>query len=563
MKLRHLLGAFLAASLVLSAATVWLASELQGALERVARTETQRFKSISLADELRQSSDDLTRFARMYVQTGDERFVDYFDRVLAIRNGERLRPDQYEGVYWDLVIYNPGLLDESSGEAASLQDRMKLLGFSEAEFGLLAQAQKRSDELTAIENRAFNAMRGRFDDGTGKHTVAREPDRALAQGLLHGEAYHQAKASIMEPIGRFQRQVNIRTAAALDDVRRDADALLFGTFASAGSLLALLTVLALLVHRRVVRRTGALAGAAEQIAAGNLKARSGVRGSDELGTLGTTFDEMVSRLAETLALVTAAKDRMEEELNIGRDIQMSMVPLTFPAFPEHDEFAIFATLKPAREVGGDFYDFFFIDDDHLCFCVGDVSGKGVPAALFMAVTRTLVRAHATGDRSPATILTRVNEVLSADNPSCMFVTLFLGVLDVRSGECLYTNAGHNPPYCVGPQGVEALAGRHGPVVGVMEGLNYEEGQRRLSGGETLVVFTDGVTEAMNPADELLGEPRLAARLAQRTAVAVPELVDRVVRLVDEFEAGTDQSDDVTVLALRFNGAEAQVDGGSS
>ena len=292
---------FLSASLVLSATTVWLASELQGVLERVTQAETRRFESISLADELRQSSDDLTRFARMYVQTGDERFVEYFERVLAIRNGERLRPEQYEGVYWDLVIHDPGLLDQSPGEAASLQDRMRLLDFSKAEFGLLAQAQKRSDELTAIENRAFNATHGRFDNGTGQYTVSGEPDQALARSLLHGEAYHQAKASIMEPIGRFQRQVNARTAAALDDVRRDADMLLLGTFASSGGLLAVLAVLALLVHRRVVRRTSALAGAAERLARGDYSARVNIGSGDELGDLALAFNQMAESIRRDIS----------------------------------------------------------------------------------------------------------------------------------------------------------------------------------------------------------------------------------------------------------------------
>ncbi|MGB5835058.1 MAG: hypothetical protein WBG92_24155 [Thiohalocapsa sp.] len=232
MKLKHLLTVFLSASLMLSAATVWLASDLEASLDRAEDLESRRVSSILLADELRESSDDLTRFARLYVETGEQRFVEYFNRVLEIRNGEQPRPKDYEGVYWDLVIDDPERLDQDSGDVASLQDRMRRLGFSDAEFELLAQARQRSDALTALENRAFNAMRGRFDDGTGRYRVAGEPDRALAQRLLHGERYHRAKASIMEPIGRFKREVNARTRAELGQVRNNADALLLGTFLS-------------------------------------------------------------------------------------------------------------------------------------------------------------------------------------------------------------------------------------------------------------------------------------------------------------------------------------------
>jgi len=149
----------------------------------------------------------------------------------------------------------------------------------------------------------------------------------------------------------------------------------------------------------------------------------------------------MDELQAAYSVINKQKERMQEELNVGRDIQMSMVPDTIPAFPEHGEFDIYGLLKPAREIGGDFYDYFFIDSDKLCICVGDVSGKGVPAALFMAVTKTLIKSTAGEDHSTASIITRVNDEISQDNPSCMFITLFLGILDIRSGKFSYTNAG--------------------------------------------------------------------------------------------------------------------------
>ena len=197
-------------------------------------------------------------------------------------------------------------------------------------------------------------------------------------------------------------------------------------------------------------------------------------------------------------LIKDQKDRMERELNVGRDIQMSMVPLTFPPFPNRKEISIYGSLEPAREIGGDFFDFFFIDDDRLCFCIGDVSGKGVPAALFMAVTKTLIKSRATDDPSTASVLTHANDELSRDNPNGMFVTLFIGVLDIRSGEFDYTNAGHNPPYLIRTDGPpEAMSDRHGPIVGAMKGMVYRKGTDVMLPGDILYMYTDGVTEEMD------------------------------------------------------------------
>ena len=249
--------------------------------------------------------------------------------------------------------------------------------------------------------------------------------------------------------------------------------------------------------------------------------------------------------------VQLAQAQVQGDLNAAHDIQMNMVPLTFPAFPDRNEFDIYATLRPAKEVGGDFYDFFLIDDDHLCFCVGDVSGKGVTAALFMAVTRTVIRACAADDPSSSRIVTRANNELSADNPTRMFVSLFLGVLDVRTGDCVYTNAGHNPPCLMRSDDMVRLRQRHGPVAGAMDGLTYDEDRIRLGINDRLVVYTDGVNEAMNPDDELLGD-RVEAVLRNVGSVGVKEVADSIVNWVHKFEAGSGQSDDVTVLVLRFD-----------
>ena len=188
--------------------------------------------------------------------------------------------------------------------------------------------------------------------------------------------------------------------------------------------------------------------------------------------------QSVRELKET----TAAKERIESELKIARDIQMSMVPKLFPPFPHRPEFDLYATLVPAREVGGDFYDFFFIDDNHLCFAIGDVSGKGIPAALFMAVTRTLFRTTASKVSRPDEILSLLNRELCRDNDSCMFVTVFCAILDIRTGEVEYSNGGHNLPYFVSHAETRPLKNTGGMALGIYGGCDLSVGENPASGG---------------------------------------------------------------------------------
>ena len=260
--------------------------------------------------------------------------------------------------------------------------------------------------------------------------------------------------------------------------------------------------------------------------------------------------ESMDELQKAYGIIKGQKDRMEEELNVGRDIQMSMLPLQFPAFPERDEIDIHALLQPAREVGGDFYDFFFINQKEICLVVGDVSGKGVPAALFMAVTKTMIKTRAMDDPSPASIITRVNDEMAEDNPSSMFVTLFMAICNVTTGECRYTNAGHNPPYVLRRSGErETLNQRHGPIIGAMEGLAYKESHITLKQGDQLLVFTDGVTEAMDPEGTLYSESRLESVLDDGEPEAAKTMVLNTLQAVEAFAAGADQADDITLLAF--------------
>ena len=251
----------------------------------------------------------------------------------------------------------------------------------------------------------------------------------------------------------------------------------------------------------------------------------------------------------------AADGEQEDELEIARTVQMNMLPQDFE--PGREECTLAATLKPALEVGGDFFDFFFIDNDRLCLSLGDVSDKGAPAALFMAAAKTLIKAHATGAESTAGVAGRVNRELAINNDTCMFVTLFLAVLNLRTGELLFTNCGHNPPYLVRQGGTpEMLDQRDGPALGVIETAHYGENQIELGSGDLLVIYSDGVTEAMNGAGELFGEARIEQLLSSDHLDGAEAAVHGIVDSVVAFEDGAPQSDDTTILAVKFHGATA-------
>ncbi|NIT13999.1 MAG: SpoIIE family protein phosphatase [Candidatus Dadabacteria bacterium] len=269
------------------------------------------------------------------------------------------------------------------------------------------------------------------------------------------------------------------------------------------------------------------------------------------------LSEYITKLTET----TAEKERIESELKIAHDIQMGFLPQKFPPFPERTEFEIFANIIPAKQVGGDFYDFFFLQDEDLAFSgnnklffvIGDVSGKGVPASLFMALTKTLLKAKASSDITPSQMLTAVNRELCIDNDSCMFVTVFCGVLDTDTGEIQYSNGGHNPPYLVSKQrGVKMLDGHTGIALGIYDEAEFITYNEKLFAQEGLYLFTDGVTEAMDINNNLFSEQRLEKFLSDLGECCETELLVEGSRAeVIKFTTGAEQSDDITIMAIKY------------
>ncbi|MBR6872882.1 MAG: serine/threonine-protein phosphatase [Ruminococcus sp.] len=250
----------------------------------------------------------------------------------------------------------------------------------------------------------------------------------------------------------------------------------------------------------------------------------------------------------------AESSRIETELSLASNIQADMLPNIFPAFPERGEFDIYGSMTPAKEVGGDFYDFFLIDDDHLGLVMADVSGKGVPAALFMMISKILVQNYAMTGRSPKEVLEAVNTQICANNREEMFVTVWFGILDLESGKLTAANAGHEYPALKQPDGsFELIKDKHGFVIGGMEGMKYREYELRLEKGAMLFLYTDGVAEATNANDELFGTDRMIAALRQGEKGFPRDVVQSVDRAVAEFVKDAPQFDDLTMLCLHFIG----------
>jgi sigma-B regulation protein RsbU (phosphoserine phosphatase) len=321
--------------------------------------------------------------------------------------------------------------------------------------------------------------------------------------------------------------------------------------------LLLMSVLIVLIANRITKPLRSLATSTVDIARGNLETElPKIDSGDEIGRLAASFGSMRVALKEYIANLTettAAKERYESELKIAKRIQMSFLPKKFPPVTANGSFQIHAKLEPAREIGGDLYDFSLLDENHIFFAVGDVSDKGIPAALFMAVTKTLMKGIAETDMEPSEILRRLNIELCRDNDTMMFVTVFCGILDLRTGLVRYSSGGHDRPIIMRRDGKpEWLPVPKGFVLGCVEESEYETMEMVLEPGESILAYTDGVTEAMNVDKELYSEDRLMGAAESIRTSNAEEMITEVFQSVYAFSAGAPQSDDITVLALTFN-----------
>ena len=282
--------------------------------------------------------------------------------------------------------------------------------------------------------------------------------------------------------------------------------------------------------------------------------------NDELETLSESFVKMdvdLRKFISKLESVTAEKEGIGAELNIAANIQASMLPRIFPPFPERKEFDIYASMNPAKEVGGDFYDFFLIDDDHLGIVIADVSGKGVPAALFMAISKVLIKNCALPGMTPGEVLETVNERLCRSNDTGLFVTVWFAIIEISTGKGMSANAGHEHPalYKQSSDTFELIKYKHSPAVAVMEGLVFRDREFKVEPGDIIFVYTDGVTEASDSKNVLFGEDRLAAALNKCPVKEPRDILLSVGESIDEFVGDADQFDDITMLSLRYVGPQ--------
>lgn len=285
------------------------------------------------------------------------------------------------------------------------------------------------------------------------------------------------------------------------------------------------------------------------------------RGAFDFLTKPVDFNDLELTIQKTIDQLDILKKAVKEhdmlmsiqyDLSIAQNIQKAILPKDFPPFPEKTEFDLYASMNAAKEVGGDFYDFFMIDDNRLGFVIGDVSGKGIPAAFYMAISRTLIRATALKGFAAHDCMEHSNNLLCNESATSMFVTVFYGILDINTGEMEYCNAGHNPPYILKPDGtVTELEGTGGIVLGAFDEYKFNSSKITLQPGESIFTFTDGVTEAFNKEEELYGEEKLEKFLAGLVDKPLKEVVDAVNKDVFGFSEGVDQSDDITILTMRF------------
>ncbi len=329
-----------------------------------------------------------------------------------------------------------------------------------------------------------------------------------------------------------------------------------------GALIVLVVIVALASRRFARSLTAPLTRLGEDakiISQGDLDHRLEVVRNDEFGDLARHFNDMAANLKsyiEDLTRVTAERERIGAELNVAAQIQADMLPRIFPPFPDRPEFDLYATMDPAKEVGGDFYDFFLIDSDHLGLVMADVSGKGVPAALFMVIAKTLIKNRVQLGDSPTEALRNVNDQLCQGNDAELFVTVWLAVIRISTGEGVAVNAGHEHPVVRRKDGsYELVVYRHAPAVATFEGIRFPQHDFRLYPGDTLFVYTDGVPEATNAKGEMFGCDRMLATLNADPDADVERILQNVKRDMDRFVGEAKQFDDITMLCLRYHGRE--------
>ena len=394
---------------------------------------------------------------------------------------------------------------------------------------------------------------------------------------VDGEAYYMTGAPV-ESVGwtvisavsqATTRQPTDMLEQQYDSILSEAMAAFNGGLGHARTtiliLLAVILVLgitgALVLSKRIVKPLGIMTERVQSLGGNNLQffMEDAYRTGDEIEVLADAFATLSARTlqyVDQVQRVTAEKERIGAELSMATDIQASQLPRLFPAFPNRPEFDVYASMTPAKEVGGDFYDFFLVDDDHIGLVMADVSGKGVPAALFMMISRVLIKSHLQNGETPGEALENVNDQLCEGNDAELFVTVWLAVLEISTGKGIAVNAGHEHPALRRANGqYELVVYRHSPAVATLEGIPYKEHTFQLNPGDSLFVYTDGVAEATSADKELFGTERMLEALNRDPDAEPMGVLKNVMDGINAFVADAEQFDDITMLCLKYIGKQ--------
>ncbi|PCJ33396.1 MAG: hypothetical protein COA99_15860 [Moraxellaceae bacterium] len=518
----------------------------------IVKAELRQSRSNALADELRQSSDDLTKMARLYASTGDVRYREYFQEILAIRNGEAPRPDRYDLVYWDLLDRD-GSRPRGFGASQALSDRMRNEGFTTAEFASLQKAQSLSDALVNIEAIAMNAVDGRFDDGTGNFSTRGAPDLDLARGLMFGKEYMQHKRTIMMPINAFLVMVEERTQKEVTIYVSQR-----GVFALAALALSLvaafvtgLTFLAL--RNRVIKPLDLALASAESVADGEFGQPIEYVANDEMGSFVNAFNDMMLRVCDMMTKLQTDNMRMSAELDVSREIQQMLLP-TSEELEQIQDLDIACYMQPADEVGGDYYDV-LQHNGQVKIGIGDVTGHGLESGVVAVMTQCVIRAlllH--GEKNPVGFLDTLNRTLYGNMQrlgSDKNLTLLL--LDYANGEIKLS--GQHETVLVFRQGGEFESIDTidlGFPLALEEDISSFIGETtvQLSAGDGVVLYSDGITEAENMDKEQYGLERLCHIARLHWAKSAEEIKQALIRDVSLFIGQQTVYDDITLIVAK-------------
>ena len=460
--------------------------------------------------------------------------------------------------------------DVTFGESgfSIIVDREGRLVCSSRESGELAIDKRVTTNLMDSDNREIrDLVEAAFINDYGYRSISIDGERHyVAYAPIETIGWKQmmfvSEREFSEPADYMLSQVDKVTDDMLSSYRHSINRAVVITIAFMVLLIAFSVITAMNVSERIIKPIRVMTGSITRINGDDfdIGMEDTYRTGDEIETLAETFVEKCGKTKgyiHQLVDITANKERLSAEFGIASRIQRSMLPRVFPLYPGRREFDLYASMNPAKEVGGDFYDAFLMDDDHLCMVMADVSGKGVPAALFMVRSLILIKGRVMSDDgtgTPAAILKDVNSGLCENNAQMMFVTVWLAIMTLSTGELVYANAGHEDPAVRKKDGeYELWETRHGFVLGAYPGVKYRDQVQRLEKGDTLFIYTDGVPEATNAGEELFGLERMLDSLNSHKEDAPDALLPHVKKDVDDFVGDAPQFDDLTMLAVTYNG----------